>query len=327
MPLRRDLSYKSSYMSQKNLSKNHWIFWSSLAPPPYFWLHYSVAGAIILVKRKDKPAKSCRKGEPPYALFLWAERRQNGNLWKSFRPLSAPIHKSIECIYVTEGTLELGLAWKHFITGDRRFRVVFPNVPPSLSGVRIAGFPLLLLPAPPALTGVYSDRLQSFQPENPVIPSCEVHPDIPYALIILARSFPFLVLCQRKEQPGHNIIYDTVAYMAAHFTEDISLTKMAEDLGYAPSPSPGSFPRPSTQTSTDTWTTAPEHSAEPSGESGRNHNRALYWARGLAACGHLTGYLESGFTSRRGSTGKKGYRDNIWIRIPSGHIAWKYCPE
>ena len=99
----------------------------------------------------------------------------------------------------------------------------------------------------PALTGVYSDRLQSFRPEDPVIPSCDVHPDIPYALkrlyesadrikdnqqtaalqqaftlIILARSFPCLALCQRKEQPGHNIIYDTVTYMAAHFTEDIT---------------------------------------------------------------------------------------------------------
>lgn len=144
------------------------------------------------------------------------------------------IHKSIECIYVTEGTLELGIGETlyHMETGD--FGIVFPNV---IHHYQVFGSPdsrAFYFLAPPALTGVYSDRLQSFQPENPVIPSCEVHPDIPYALIILARSFPFLVLCQRKEQPGHNIIYDTVAYMAAHFTEDISLTKMAEDLGYSP---------------------------------------------------------------------------------------------
>ena len=112
---------------------------------------------------------------------------------------------------------------------------------------------------PPALTGIYSDRLQSLRTEDPVIPSCAVPPDIPYVLnrlyesadrmkhnqqtaalqqaftlIILARSFPCLALCQRKEQLGHNIIYDTVTYMAAHFTEDISLTKMAQDLGYSP---------------------------------------------------------------------------------------------
>ena len=169
------------------------------------------------------------------------------------------IHKSIECIYVTDGTLELriGETLYHMETGD--FGIVFPNV---IHHYQVFGSPdsrAFYFLAPPALTGVYSDRLQSFQPENPVIPSCEVHPDIPYALnrlyesadsmrdsqqtaalqqaftlIILARSFLLLALCQRKEQPGHNIIYDTVSYMAAHFTEDISLTKMAQDLGYSP---------------------------------------------------------------------------------------------
>lgn len=169
------------------------------------------------------------------------------------------IHKSIECIYVTRGTLELGIGETlyHMETGD--FGIVFPNV---IHHYQVFGSPdsrAFYFLAPPALTGVYSDRLQSCQPENPVILSCGVHPDIPYALnrlyesaketdenqqtaalqqaftlILLARSFPCLTLLPRTEQPGHNIIYDTVAYMAAHFAEDLSLTKMAEDLRYSP---------------------------------------------------------------------------------------------
>lgn len=169
------------------------------------------------------------------------------------------IHKSIVCIYVTRGTLELGISETlyHMETGD--FGIVFPNVIHHYQVFSSPDSRAFYFLASPALTGVYSDRLQSCQPENPVIPSCNVHPDIPYALnrlyesadkteenqqtaslqqaftlIVLARSFPCLTFLPRTEQPGHNIIYDTVAYMAAHFTEDISLTKMAQNLGYSP---------------------------------------------------------------------------------------------
>lgn len=199
------------------------------------------------------------------------------------------IHKSIECIYVTEGSLELGIGETllHMEPGD--FGIVFPNV---IHHYQVFGSPdsrAVYFLAPPALTGVYSDCLRSCLPENPVIPSAGIHPDIPYALhrlcecsgpvpetlpgkdaensrssedsrpedsqtagnsrpedlqtaalhqaftqIILARSLPCLHLVPREEQPGHNIIYDAVAYMAAHFTDDISLTAMAQDLGYSP---------------------------------------------------------------------------------------------
>lgn len=136
------------------------------------------------------------------------------------------IHKSIECIYVTDGTLELGIGETlyHMETGD--FGIVFPNVIHHYQVFRSPDSRAFYFLAPPALTGVYSDRLQSFQPENPVIPSCEVHPDIPYALnrlyesadrmkdsqqtaalqqaftlIILARSFLLLALCKGKSSP------------------------------------------------------------------------------------------------------------------------------
>ena len=168
------------------------------------------------------------------------------------------IHKSIECIYVTSGTLELGIGETlcHMEKGD--FGIVFPNVIHHyqvFSGEESRAFYFL---APPLFTGFYSERLLAYQPECPVVPAGDVHPDIPYALrrlqetetgkdtgqedvlcqaftyIILARVFPCLALKKRAEQPGHDIVYDAVVYMAGHYKdEDLSLTKMAQDLGYS----------------------------------------------------------------------------------------------
>lgn len=173
------------------------------------------------------------------------------------------IHKSIECIYVTKGTLELGIGETllHMETGD--FGIVFPNVIHHYQVFDSKESRAFYFLSPPSLTGAYADQLLTCQPENPVIPSDCVHPDIPYALqrlyelteqspdlqdktstsvicqaftqIILARTFPLLTLQKRAEQPGHDIVYDTVVYMAGHFTEEeLSLTKMAQDLGYSP---------------------------------------------------------------------------------------------
>lgn len=175
------------------------------------------------------------------------------------------IHKSIECIFVTSGTLELGIeeTLLHMETGD--FGIVFPNVIHHYQVFDTEESRAIYFLAPPSLTGAYTDHLLTRIPQNPIISAKDVHPDIPYALhrlyapsaaadadtlrslaessvicqaftqIILGRAFPHLVLQTRDGQPGHGIVYDTVVYMAAHFTEEeLSLTKMAQDLGYSP---------------------------------------------------------------------------------------------
>ena len=169
------------------------------------------------------------------------------------------IHRSMECIYVTRGTLELGIEenFQHMETGD--FGIVFPNVIHHYQVFcREESRAYYFLP-PPSYAGPWAEQMLQCQPEIPVVPASKVHPDIPYALerlkelfdqgediknpvlaraftqILLARLLPLLTLRKRQEQPGHGIIYDAVVYMASHFTqEDISLTKMAQDLGYSP---------------------------------------------------------------------------------------------
>ena len=120
------------------------------------------------------------------------------------------LHKSMELVSVTEGTLEIGVG----------------------------------------------TELHQFCPVNPVILSQEVHPDVNYALrsmlvypaasqghvlhqafiqIILARTLPLFEMIDKSSVGSNDIIYQTVSYIAAHYTEELTLSKMAHDLGISQS--------------------------------------------------------------------------------------------
>lgn len=120
------------------------------------------------------------------------------------------LHKSMELVSVTEGTLEIGVG----------------------------------------------TELHQFCPVNPVILSQEVHPDVNYALrsmlvypaasqghvlhqafiqIILARTLPLFEMIDKSSVGSNDIIYQTVSYIAAHYTEELTLFKMAHDLGISQS--------------------------------------------------------------------------------------------
>ncbi len=52
--------------------------------------------------------------------------------------------------------------------------------------------------------------------------------------IILARLLPELTLVERQEMESDDLIFRTVSYIAQHFTDEITLTSMAEDLYVSP---------------------------------------------------------------------------------------------
>ena len=52
--------------------------------------------------------------------------------------------------------------------------------------------------------------------------------------LILARSMPVFKLTDKNSIGSHDIIYETVSYIARHFKEEMTLTSMARDLGYSP---------------------------------------------------------------------------------------------
>lgn len=160
------------------------------------------------------------------------------------------LHKSIECVYVLEGSLELGVGQElhHMEKGD--FAMVFPELIHHYQVFDKQGAKACYLMARPALAGSYMEELQKKCPENPVIQKRDLHNDILNALdmlrrdkdspqfikqalfqIILARGIPQFHLVDKSEIGSDDLVYQVVSYISGHFRESISLPEMAKDLG------------------------------------------------------------------------------------------------
>lgn len=159
------------------------------------------------------------------------------------------MHETPELIYITNGTLELGIDENFFHMEKGDFAIVFPNTihhyqvfSPCLSSA------LYIYPAL-SITGQFQNELQKYVPKNPVISGKQMHADIKnaiitledekntnpiieqaYVQIILGRCMPMYELEERKSGQG-DLIYRMVSYVAAHFKEDISLDKLAKSIG------------------------------------------------------------------------------------------------
>ena len=110
---------------------------------------------------------------------VYEEKKENLHFRsKTSRHASPHLHNSIEFIYITEGTLELGMGQElyHMDKGD--FAVIFPDVIHHYqvfsSGINRGWY----LWAGMTLTGQFADTLQKSCPDNPVITSKNLHPDI-----------------------------------------------------------------------------------------------------------------------------------------------------
>jgi len=193
---------------------------------------------------------------------------------KSSGHISPHLHKSIECAYVIQGTLELGIGETlyHMETGD--FGIVFPGLIHHYQVFDPAPCRAIYLLASPNLAGSLMTILQQQCPKQPVIHGIHLHQDIRYAMIsllnsqsgrnsltaadngletaappspeetailhqaflqiILCRAFPCFRLVPRDTIENQDIVYQAVCYISAHFMEDITLSSMAKDLGFHP---------------------------------------------------------------------------------------------
>lgn len=110
---------------------------------------------------------------------VYEEKKENLHFRsKTSRHASPHLHNSIEFIYITEGTLELGMGQElyHMDKGD--FAVIFPDVIHHYQvfspGINRGWY----LWAGMTLTGQFADTIQKSCPDNPVITSKNLHPDI-----------------------------------------------------------------------------------------------------------------------------------------------------
>lgn len=160
------------------------------------------------------------------------------------------LHETPEFIYITNGTLELGIEQEFFPMEKGDFAIIFPNIIHHYQVFTSGTNSAFYVYSPLILTGQFRADLQKYSPKNPVIQRKNLPSDIlsaiqslddeknvnpiieqAYVQIILARSMPLFELEERSVVNSGDIIYQTVSYIAGHFKEDLSLNKLAKDLG------------------------------------------------------------------------------------------------
>lgn len=159
------------------------------------------------------------------------------------------LHESIEMVFVTEGSVELGVGRElyHLEKGD--FGIVFPNMIHHYQVFGTGRNRAVYLFAEPTFFSSYVEDLQSSCPKIPVIKKENVSPDIEYVInqlvkqkeyngrlakaymqMILAHVFTDMEIISKDSVGTDDIIYNAVEYVAKNFREEITLDKMACDL-------------------------------------------------------------------------------------------------
>ncbi len=190
---------------------------------------------------------------------LYEEKEEQIEVYdKRSEHVSPHLHKSMEFVYVTGGTLEIGVGQElhHMEKGD--FAIVFPEMIHHYQVFGGSECTAIYILVSPSLCERFSAITRQKCPEDPVIPKENVHREIPYAMehlsllsgedknalkealisayiqIILARSIPEFHLIDKQAVEGADLIYRVVSYISAHFTEEVTLTGMAKDLYVSP---------------------------------------------------------------------------------------------
>ena len=166
------------------------------------------------------------------------------------RHVSPHIHHHVEMIYVTNGTLELGIGKDlyHMEKGD--FALVFPDVIHHYQVFSEKTSTAFYIEARPSLHGSFSTELQKLCPENPIIPKKDLHPDVVTSIrtlfkeknrnpsvdqafiqLIFARYMSQVKLQEKSSVGNSDLVYQTVLYIADHFKEELTLDKISKDLG------------------------------------------------------------------------------------------------
>lgn len=185
-------------------------------------------------------------------MFLTYENKDSDMIieWKKSTHFPPHIHEAIEMVYITKGTLELGVGQElyHMEKGD--FAVVFPNMIHHYQVFDTGENKALYIMASPKLIPNYMDELQKSCPEIPVICKEELHSDIAkamkslvdveksntrliqaYVQMIFAHILSEMNMVEKETVGSEDLVYKSVEYVAKNYREKISLEQMAYDLG------------------------------------------------------------------------------------------------
>ena len=183
---------------------------------------------------------------------VYEEKKKNLHIHLRTSAHASPhLHNSIEFIYITEGTLELGMGQELFHMEEGDFAAIFPNCVHSYRTPPEESSAVCLVIVQPRLAGEFSSSLQKLHPLDPVVRRAALHRDVPYAIdslrqegnvgskavfsafvqLILARTMGCFQLEKNTDLNYFDLTYRTVSYLSEHYREPLSLETLARALG------------------------------------------------------------------------------------------------
>ena len=188
--------------------------------------------------------------------MLYEEKKEFFLAFDAIDNLNYPIHLHhyIELVHVLNGELEMQIGSQNYLISSGQFAIIFPNVFHNYHTItkeedtffRIINSYLDLLPA------YFKNRFLNYSLNNPVLDKESIHEDVLYAeerlmnityssntaplissllALILARIFPQLQLRPFSERPPQDITEQIITYISNHYTEDLSLSSIANKFG------------------------------------------------------------------------------------------------
>lgn len=166
------------------------------------------------------------------------------------RHVEPHLHSPLEVVYVTQGTLELGMGTElyHMEKGDVGF--IFPDVIHHYQVFDGEGSRACYIQIVPSSIAVFYEILQSYAPRNPIVREEQLTGEVKqviralmhtsieesvvveaYMQILLAKCIPLFELVDKSQVGSTDLVYRVVSYISAHFKETVSLNLVAADLG------------------------------------------------------------------------------------------------
>ena len=169
--------------------------------------------------------------------------------WKKILYISPHVHEIIEVVYITDGSIELGIGQQLYDMDKGDFAIIFPNIIHYAKSMTGKENKVVYIHLEPAMFPFYYTEVQKYKPKDPVIKKEKVYPDIVYAVkslvnkkestamlmqaytqMILARVFSEMELIDQSIKDSERLVYSAVEYVADNFRNEISLEKMAYEL-------------------------------------------------------------------------------------------------
>lgn len=160
------------------------------------------------------------------------------------------LHNALEIVYVTKGTLEMGVGESFFHMEEGDVGIIFPDLIHHYQVLSNDFCEAVYINAPGFIVGKFEEVLKIKAPVCPVIKEHELSSEVKRAIetmmqtncqellvvqaylqIVLARCIPLFTLDDKRNVGSEDIIYRVVSYVAANFKEPFSLEDMARDLG------------------------------------------------------------------------------------------------